>query len=193
MLAEIAALPKGVWRNEMTVDGYEEPVTLAATTTVHDGGIHVDYAGTSPASGRGINVPLAYTTAYTVFGLGCIVAARIPNNAGSLLPLTVSAPEGCILNALKPAPVASRHVIGQMLPDVVFGCLRRAIPDRVPAEGTSCLWNLNVRGQAAGDSGNYGFTMAFTSNGPPNSGGPSSGGGASHAGVWTPASTWSAR
>jgi N-methylhydantoinase B len=165
VLAEIAALPKGVWRNEMTVDGYEEPVTLAATTTVHDGGIHVDYAGTSPASGRGINVPLAYTTAYTVFGLGCIVAARIPNNAGSLLPLTVSAPEGCILNALKPAPVASRHVIGQMLPDVVFGCLRRAIPDRVPAEGTSCLWNLNVRGQAAGDSGNYGFTMAFTSNG----------------------------
>ena len=55
-----------------------------------------------------------------------------------------------ILNALKPAPVASRHVIGQMLPDVVFGCLRQAIPDRVPAEGTSCLWNLNVRGRPPG-------------------------------------------
>ena len=121
--------------------------------------------GTGPASARGINVPLAYTTAYTVFGLGCIVAARIPNNAGSLLPLTVSAPEGWILNAPKPAPVASRHVIGQMLPDVVFGCLRQAIPDRVPAEGTSCLWNLNVRGQSAEDTGNYGFTMTVTSNG----------------------------
>ena len=33
-----------------------------------------------------------------------------------------------------------------MLPDVVFGCLRQAIPDRVPAEGTSCLWNIVVRG-----------------------------------------------
>ena len=79
-------------------------------------------------------------------------------------PLTVSAPAGAILNAPKPAPVASRHVIGQMLPDVVFGCLRQIIPERVPAEGTSCLWNLNVRGQTrSGAGGNYGFSMAVTS------------------------------
>jgi N-methylhydantoinase B len=57
-------------------------------------------------------------------------------------------------------------VIGQMLPDVVFGCLRQVIPQRVPAEGTSCLWNLNVRGETqSGTGGNYGFTMAITSNG----------------------------
>ncbi len=111
-------------------------------------------------------MPLSYTTAYTVFGLGCIVAARIPNNAGSLAPLTVSAPPGSILNAQKPAAVLIRHILGQMLPDVVFGCLRQAIPDRVPAEGTSCLWNINVRGAVkGGGGGNYGFTMAVTSNG----------------------------
>ena len=46
-----------------------------------------------------------------------------------------------------PRPCRIRHIIGQMLPDVVFGCLRQAIPDRVPAEGTSCLWNLIVRGR----------------------------------------------
>src|SRR5712675_3537763 len=165
-LAEIAKLPKGVWRNSMIVDGYDEPVTLAATLTISDDGIHVDYAGTSAASKFGINVPLSYSTAYTVFGLGCVVAAQIPNNAGSLLPLTVAAPAGSILNAPKPAPVASRHVIGQMLPDVVFGCLSQIIPQRVPAEGTSCLWNLNVRGQTrSGAGGNYGFSMAVTSNG----------------------------
>src|SRR6267154_716392 len=88
-------------------------------------GIHVDFDGTSLASKFGINVPLSYTTAYTVFGLGCVVASQIPNNAGSLLPLTVAASAGSILNAPKPAPVASRHVIGQMLPDVVFGCRRQ--------------------------------------------------------------------
>ena len=166
VLAEIAKLPKGAWSYAMTTDGYDAPVTLRATTTVSDAGIHVDFAGTSPAARRGINVPLAYTTAYTVFGLGCVVAARIPNNAGSLGPLSVSAPAGSIVNALKPAPVCSRHVIGQMLPDVVFGCLAQAIPERVPAEGTSCLWNLNVRGQVAdGGESNYGFTMTVTSNG----------------------------
>jgi N-methylhydantoinase B len=166
VMAEIAKLPRGTWRNEMIVDGYDAPVTLAATLTVSETGIHVDFTGTSPQSRYGINVPLAYSTAYTVFGLGCVVASAIPNNAGSLGPLTVSAPTGCILNAPKPAPVCSRHIIGQMLPDVVFGCLRQIIPDRVPAEGTSCLWNLNVRGETqAGTGGNYGFTMTVTSNG----------------------------
>jgi len=166
VLAEIGKLPKGTWSNEMIVDGYDSPVTLKATLTVSEDGIHVDYTGTSAQSARGINVPLSYTTAYTVFGLGCVVAAQIPNNAGSLAPLTVSAPPGAILNAPKPAAVSSRHVIGQMLPDVVFGCLRQVIPKRVPAEGTSCLWNLNVRGRThAGAQGNYGFSMAVTSNG----------------------------
>jgi N-methylhydantoinase B len=166
VLAEIAKLPKGSWRNEMVVDGYDVPVTLAAELTISDDGIHVDFTGTSPQAQRGINVPHSYTTAYTVFGLGCVVAAQIPNNAGSLGPLTVSAPSGSILNAPKPAAVSSRHVIGQMLPDVVFGCLRQVIPERVPAEGTSCLWNLNVRGRThAGAQGNYGFAMAVTSNG----------------------------
>lgn len=166
VLAEIARLPKGSWTNEMVVDGYDEPVTLAATLTVSEDGIHVDFTGTSGQAQRGINVPHSYTTAYTVFGLGCVVAAQIPNNAGSLGPLTVSAPLGSILNAPKPAAVSSRHVIGQMLPDVVFGCLRQVIPERVPAEGTSCLWNLNVRGRThAGAQGNYGFAMAVTSNG----------------------------
>ncbi len=166
VLAEIAQLPKGTWSNAMTTDGFDGPITLRATTTISDGGIHVDYTGTDPQARRGINVPLAYTTAYTVFGLGCIVARHIPNNAGSLAPLTVSAPEGCILNAPKPAAVCIRHIIGQMLPDVVFGCLAQAIPDRVPAEGTSCLWNIIVRGAVkGGGGGNYGFSMAVTSNG----------------------------
>jgi len=166
VMAEIGKLPRGSWHNTMTVDGYDAPVTIAAALTVSDTGIHVDYTGTSGQSRYGINVPMAYTTAYTVFGLGCVVASQIPNNAGSLAPLTVSAPLGAIVNAPKPAPVCIRHVIGQMLPDVVFGCLKQIIPDRVPTEGTSCLWNLNVRGETqSGAGGNYGFMMAVTSNG----------------------------
>lgn len=166
VMAEIAKLPKGTWTNTMVTDGYDQPITLTATTTISDTGIHVDYAGSSPTANRGINVPLAYTTAYTVFGLGCIVASRIPNNAGSLAPLTVSAPVGTIVNAPKPAAVCSRHVIGQMLPDVVFGCLAQAVADLVPAEGTSCLFNLNMRGAISGGTeGNYGFMITVTSNG----------------------------
>ena len=95
----------------------------------------------------GINVPLAYTTAYTCFGLSCIVRPEVPNNAGSLQPFKVMAPEGSVLNAPYPSAVCARHIIGQMLPDVIFGCLSQAMPDRVPAEGASALWNLTFRGE----------------------------------------------
>jgi N-methylhydantoinase B len=63
----------------------------------------------------------------------CIVAPKVPNDAGSLATVCASAPEGCVLNAKHPAPVAALSVIGHLLPDVVFGCLIQAPPDCVPA------------------------------------------------------------
>jgi N-methylhydantoinase B len=149
----------------MRVDGYDRPIDLVAAVTIGNGRIHVDFDGTSNRSKFGINVPLAYTTAYTVFGLACALRAEVPNNAGSLAPLTVGAPTGSILNAPYPAAVSSRHLIGQMLPDVVFGCLRQVIPERVPAEGTSCLWNMTFRGATGANEDGDGFAITVTSNG----------------------------
>jgi len=138
--------PKGTWRNHMTVDGYATPLELHAAVTVSDDGILVDFAGTSASIARGINVPKAYTDAYTSFGIRCLVGADVPNNSGSLAPIRVVAPEGSIVNALPPAAVAARAAIGQMLPDLVFGALRQARPERVPAEGASSLWNIRLFG-----------------------------------------------
>jgi N-methylhydantoinase B len=58
----------------------------------------------------------------------------------------VNAPEGCVLNVKRPWPVAARHTVGQMLPDVVAGCLQQAIAGGVPAEGASSLWNPQIFG-----------------------------------------------
>ena len=145
-LEAIRKLPAGVYRNRMTADGYEKPIEFHCTMTIGDTGIDIDFAGTSPISAHGINVPMVYTEAYASFGVKCIVAPRIPNNHASLAPIRVTAPEGSILNAPHPAPVAARSVTGHMLPDMVFGCLHQAIPGQVPAEGTSCLWNLRLMG-----------------------------------------------
>jgi N-methylhydantoinase B len=153
-LAQIARLRPGTYRNRVTIDGYDRPIDLAAALSVSPEGIHVDFGGTSPVSGFGINVPLLYTTAYTAFGVKCLVAPAIPNNAGALAPITVSAPEGSILNAPRPCAVAIRHVIGQVLPDVVFGCLHQALPEGAPAEGASALWVPQLRGgHGVGESG----------------------------------------
>jgi N-methylhydantoinase B len=128
------------------IDGYDEPIALKAKLTVGDGEILVDYDGTSPVSPYGINVVMNFTTAYTVFGINCIVAPDIPCNAGSLAPIRVSAPANTIVNVQRPYPVSARHTIGQMLPDLMFGCLTQLLPDRVPAEGAGTMWNPMLRG-----------------------------------------------
>jgi len=148
-LEAIRRVRPGTYRSEMTVDGYDQPVQLVATMTVGADGIDVDMTGTSAVSSFGINVPLCYTEAYASFGIKCIVAPQVPNNEGSLSVIRIRAPEGCILNAVHPAPVSTRHVTGQLLPDLMFGCLAQAMHGEVPAEGTSCLWNLIAMG---GDS-----------------------------------------
>src|SRR6476661_6544245 len=145
-LAQIRALPKGTYRNSLTMDGYDKPLLLNAALTISGDGIHVDFSGTSPASSYGINVVYNYGLAYTAFGVKCLVAPAVPNNAGSLAPITLSAPEGCVLNVKRPWPVAARHTVGQMLPDVIAGCLHQAVSGRAPAEGASSLWNPQIFG-----------------------------------------------
>ena len=131
----------------MTVDGYDKPIDLVASMTIGPTGIDVDFTGTSGVSAFGINVPLCYTEAYTSFGVKCIVAPKVPNNEGSLAVIRVTAPDGCILNAKHPLAGRRRATSSaRCCPTSMFGCLHQALPGGVPAEGTSCLWNLSAIG-----------------------------------------------
>ncbi len=145
-LEAISKIKPGEYKFSMTVDGYDKPIDLVASMKIGPTGIDVDFTGTSGVSAFGINVPHCYTEAYASFGVKCIVAPKVPNNEGSLEVIRISAPEGSILTAKHPSPVAARHVTGQMLPDVMFGCLHQALGGGVPAEGASCLWNLSAMG-----------------------------------------------
>ena len=87
----------------------------------------------------GVNVPEVYTRAYACYGLKCAIAPQVPNNTGSLEPYIITAPEGCILAAKRPAPVSVRHVLGHLVPDVVLSALHQALPNTAPTEGASVL------------------------------------------------------
>ncbi|MCB2096970.1 MAG: hydantoinase B/oxoprolinase family protein [Parvularculaceae bacterium] len=154
MLDEVREVPFGSYDYSMRIDGYDEPVDLVVKVRVGETGVDVDFTGTSAISSHGVNVPLTYTQAYASFGVRCVIGNMVPNNAGSLGVVRVGAPEGSILNAPRPCAVSARHTVGQMLPDVVLGALSKAIPDRTPAEGASCLYLpvlLGGRGVGGGD------------------------------------------
>ncbi len=143
-IERIAALPRETATGEMTVDGFAAPITLKVTLTVHADRIVSDFSGTSGLDKKGINCPLVYAKAYACYALKCAIAPEIPNNAASLAPFEIVAPVNSIVNAVHPAPVALRHIVGHFVPDAVYSALDQILPGVVPAEGAGCLCNFQV-------------------------------------------------
>ncbi len=165
-LERIAALPRETATGAMRIDGFATPIDLKVKLTISQDRIHCDFTGTSGLDKKGINVPLVYTKAYACYALKCAVAPEIPNNAASLEPFEVSAPIDSIVNAVHPAPVALRHVIGHMIPDTVYDALDKILPATVPAEGAGCLCNFQVSLRpVAGHKGRRSEVLTFNSGG----------------------------
>jgi N-methylhydantoinase B len=144
--AEIRKLPDGEWRNETWSDGFEEPIVVRCAVKVAGDEIFIDFSGSSPQSTRGINVVFNYTHAYASFAIKAAICPDVPHNEGSFRPVHVSAPVGSILNALDPAPVASRQVIGHFIPSAIFAALSGAMPGRLMAPGADPIWLSVWRG-----------------------------------------------
>jgi N-methylhydantoinase B len=147
MREAITALPDGDYEKTIRTDGLDEPITIRCRVGVDGDRIDVDYAGSSPQAERGMNVVLNYTAAYTSYALKCAISPAIPHNDGSFRPVTVTAPEGSILNPRRPAAVAARHIVGHFLPHAVFGALAPLVPEQVVAEGAGNIWLTTIRGR----------------------------------------------
>ena len=149
----INVLPHGEASGEMTVDGFSAPITLKVKLNIEQDRILSDFAGTSGVDKKGINCPLVYAKAYACYALKCAIAPEIPNNAASLAPFEITAPENSIVNAVHPAPVALRHIVGHFVPDAIYAALDQLLPNTVPAEGAGCLCNFQVSLRPRTDAG----------------------------------------
>ena len=67
-------------------DGLAEPIRLEMTLTVKDDSIAIDYAGSAPQVLRAINVCMAYTIAYTSFGVKAVLAPGDPEQRRRAAP-----------------------------------------------------------------------------------------------------------
>ena len=143
-IEHIAALPQKSAEGEMTMDGFDQPITLKVKISIQGDKIITDFTGSSGVDKKGINCPLVYAKAYACYALKVAIAPEIPNNAASLAPFEITAPENTIVNALHPAPVALRHIVGHFVPDAVFDAFDKIVPGLVPAEGAGCLCNFQV-------------------------------------------------
>ena len=146
MRAAIRELPDGTYTNEMPTDGIDIPITLKVAVTIDGDEVRADYTGSSPQVSKAINCAMCYTYVMTAYAVKCAAAPDLPNNEGSVAPISAFAPERSILNPLFPASGGSRALIGHFLPALIFGALAEVMPDRIMAGTGSPLWCVNLAG-----------------------------------------------
>jgi N-methylhydantoinase B len=161
--AAIRELDSGRYEASATLDladGSMIEIVCALDVDADAGTITVDYTGSSEASPWGINVVRNYTHAYTTFTVRSVLSPEIPNNAGSLAPIEMIAPEGSIVNAVSPQPCTARHVVGMFLPNALLKALAQVRPEAAMAEGSGAVWTMQVSGNH--DDGSPFITAMFT-------------------------------
>jgi len=136
--AAIAALPDGVYRfvDYMDDDGVQrESIPIAVAIQVAGDAMHLDFAGSGHQVAGDLNVVYGALQATVYYALKAVLDPSIPANGGFYRAITVTAPEGSIVNARPPAPVAWRTQTCQRIADAIFGALAAVVPERVPAAG----------------------------------------------------------
>ncbi|MDR7426306.1 MAG: hydantoinase B/oxoprolinase family protein [Armatimonadota bacterium] len=151
---DLTSLPQGVYRGEDCLEDTgtrQEPAWIRVAVTVDRGKVHVDFNGTDPQVDAPLNAVFGVTLSAVYFAIKCILDPSIPMNEGILRIVTVSAPEGTLVNPQRPAPVAGGNLeTSQRIADVLFRALARAIPDRIPAASNGSMNNVMAGGYDPG-------------------------------------------
>lgn len=155
MRDKLRELPNGTWEGEYFIDDdgvTEDAIRIVTKVTIDDGSIHVDFTGTDLQRRSPINATLSSCESATYFAILSILDPTIPANYGVYKPITITAPEGSIVNALPPAPVVGRNAITH----TIVGALTRALSQVVPERITASYYAMSNVYILAGSGGNDG-------------------------------------
>jgi N-methylhydantoinase B len=133
MRGKIRELVQGDYHNHIQVEGFDGPCDYVVKIEVRGDRVAFDFSGTSGCVRAAVNVPFCYTNAMALHAIKSLLLPNIPNNAGSIAPISVFAPPGCILNAQPPFATGGRHAMGHFVTPLVYGALAQVLPDRVQA------------------------------------------------------------
>jgi len=126
--ARIAELPRGEYRHRGWVEFDEEAFLVRCTLRVAGRELVFDYSGSASECPYFFNSKPEIVRSELVVRVHQILAADVPFTDGILRPVRVVAPEGSIVNARPPAPIAAAHMhVGLMAMELGETCLKQAI------------------------------------------------------------------
>jgi N-methylhydantoinase B len=136
---------EGTYRNQIEVEGFDGPGDYVVSIDVKGDPASPTTSRAPRAACAPPSTPFCYTNAMALHAIKSLLLPTIPNNAGSIAPISVFAPPGCILNALHPFATGGRHAMGHFVTPLVYGALAQALPDRVQA-GSGMMNLINFQG-----------------------------------------------
>ncbi len=143
MRAGIADLPDGRYEAADVLEPPEGELELRVAVTIAGEEVDIDFDGTSPQHDGNLNCPLAVARSASYFVVRALVDPDLPASGGAFAPVTVRAPEGCLVNARPPAAVAAGNVeTSSRIVDAVMRAFGRAI--EVPAQGQGTMNNVTL-------------------------------------------------
>jgi len=146
--AELAELPDGTYRARDILEGdgvTDEDIPIQVAVTIDGRSIDVDFTGTADQVAGNLNAPLSVAKSAVYFVVRAITDPEIPPNRGCYEPVSVSAPDGSVLNPNPPAAVVGGNVeTSQRVTDVTLAALAAAVPEKVPAGGQGTMNNLII-------------------------------------------------
>lgn len=144
--AVLAALPQGEYRFADYLDSdvvSDLPVRLAVTVRLRGGGVEIDFTGTDPQLSAAMNIPSAGQVhpwlTLRVMALVATLDPGVPLNAGLQRPIAMIAPEGSVVNPMRPAAVGVRHAACVRVNDVLTGALSQAAPEVMTAANSGMI------------------------------------------------------
>jgi N-methylhydantoinase B len=148
---ELAALNPGRFTGSFTIDsdGISIGVRHDVRVTVEidgEGGIRLDFEGTSPQSPGAINASFSQTISGVVYAVRCLIDPTIPMNEGCFRPLDIHLPKGTLVNPNPPAACGGRMVTVAAAIEAIYGALSPSRPERaVAASGLVHVYTLGGR------------------------------------------------
>jgi N-methylhydantoinase B len=122
-------------------------IAIVLRLELRDGGVRLDYAGTSRQVAFPLNAVFGVTLSGVHYALRAVTDPTIPMNEGCFRPVHVDAPHGTLLNPVRPAPVSGGNVETSMRnAEVVLQALGQAAPRRVPACSGGTMSNVMLGG-----------------------------------------------
>ena len=140
--------PDGRWSAEDVVEAVGGELPIRCTVEVDGDEIRIDFAGTAPQDTYNLNCPLSVTRSACYFVVRCLTEPDLPASGGAFAPVTVTAPDGCLVNARAPAAVVAGNTeTSSRIVDVVFRAFGEALP--VPAQGQGTMNNVALGNSAS--------------------------------------------